>query len=501
MVPSHSTAHSAAADRRYGALAPAALTGGLAALGYALTAQTTVGYHDAAELALRAAQLGATHGPGAPLHTLAGWVATLGVGDAAAATTWISVAAGAGAAAVLTGLLRRAGLAPGLSVATGLAFAATHMVWGNAVVTELYALSTLLVAAMLTLAWGWRATGQAQLPRIITVCYGLALAAHFANVVLLPAYGVLLLLARRRGAGLRHLLAHLGLLTLGVAGIALVNVALAARVPPFGPYVPDSVGGLLLYMSGAEHAPLQPRALADYLARCVEHAVIVTQNYAFVGVPFALAGLYRMVRADAAFALFQVLCFGGFMGYFSLFGPGDYFAMVVPAYLLVSIWLAYGADAARRRWLPGWPAEVAALLPLCLLALSLQDQAGERRSAAAAAPALSFAARAFAELPPDSLVIARWNEFTVLRYQQALSSVRTDLDLVVPARTVRHYVHGVVPDYMQLVASSICTRPVVTNRPTPELEAVHDLRPLAAGSEWQRVYLRTAELCTAGQEG
>jgi len=498
MVRAHSTATSAAALARHGAEPWAWLTGGLAALGYALTAQTTVGYHDSAELALRAAQLGATHGPGAPVHTVLGSAVAAVYGDAAAATTWISVAAGAGTAAILTAILRLSRLPPGLSVAAGLAFAACSVVWGNAVVTELYALSTLLLAVMLALAWRWRAAGHVPLPLFVTGCYGLALGAHFANVVLLPAYSLLLILALRRGAGLRHLLGHLALLTLCVVAIAAANVRLAARVPPFGPYVPDTVSGLLWYMSGAEHAPLQQAALSDYLARCVEHTVIVARNFAYIGVPLVIWGLYRSVRADAAFALFQVLFFGGHMGYFTLFGPGDYFVMVVPAYLLVAIWLARGADAARRRWLPGGPREIAALLPILLLAASLLNQAAPRRAAAVAAPALAFAERSFAELPTASLVVARWNEFTVLRYQQVVGRERADLDLIVPARGVRHYAHGVVPDYLQLVAASICIRPVVTNRRTAELDAVHELRPLAAGSEWLRVYPRSSELCAGG---
>lgn len=488
--------------RNPSAFSCAALSAGIAILVYAFTAQTQVGFHDSAELTLRAVQLGATHAPGAPLHTLLGHLGIALVDQPAAVTAWISVLSAALTAGVLAALLRRCDLDAPLSVGTALAFALTFNVWTNAVMTELYALSALLCSVLLLLALRWRRSARLRLPLALAVVYGLALAAHFANVVLLPAYAVLVLLALRRGTPVPLLLMHAGLLALAVLLIAATNVLLAARVPPFGPYVPDSVSGLLLYMSGAEHQPVRVAELAVAvirgIARSVEHLLILIRNFGFIGLPFALLGLWRSVRDDRPFGVFLLVFFGGYMGYFTVFGPGDYFVMVVPAYAVLALWFALGADEARRRWLPSRPALLAAVPAAALCVLNLTTQLQPRLAGARVTTAADYAARAFATLPRDSLVVARWNEFTALRYRQVLAAERGDLDLVVPARSVRHYAHGTVPDYLQAVAAAICVRPVVTNRVTPELEVLHRLAPLEGNADWLRVYPVGSEIC--GQE-
>ena len=53
----------------------------------------SVGWHDSAELALVAAQMGASHAPGSPLHSLLGHVIALFTTQAYLGTTLLSVVA------------------------------------------------------------------------------------------------------------------------------------------------------------------------------------------------------------------------------------------------------------------------------------------------------------------------------------------------------------------------------------------------------------------------
>ena len=474
-------------------LLTATITGFAALLVYAFTASTGPGLHDSAELALRAAQLGATHATGAPLHTVIGHLLSYVFSSPAAATTWLSVGCAALTAGLVVLLIGSWVEQPWLAAAGGLAFAVLPPIWVNAVITELYAPSLLLLAGALFAIRRWEVAGHAKLPVAVVVLLALALGAHFANVLLLPVF-VLLVLAVSRSMVTALLFATL--LAVAVGAVAAANVGLALRLPPLSEYQPLTPEGLWLYMTGAEHQARAVTGAGFYLGRLVEHLALLAGNFVFVGLAFIALGVRRVFLSTPRYAWFLLGITFVWFAYFTFFGSGDYFVMIGPVYLLCSVWLALGVADLAERWSPALPevTPVAVLSTFAVAALVLQWP--ERRMMAVATSIETYVDAAFAAWPEDAVAVARWNEFTALRYAQYVQGRRGDVRLLVPARTQRHYEHGVVPDYFTYITMAVCERPVVTNKLTPEIEAQFAVAEIPGTGSW--LQLQRPDTCEQG---
>lgn len=453
----------------------------LAGILYAVTLDDGLGIHDSAELALRGYQLGGTHATGAPLYTLVAHLIMPLFATPAAATAWLSAVTGALGAGVAALLLSRFSVSPAVCVAGALVYACLYPIWGNAVITELYAPSVLLAAGAMLAAINWYRGRRTATLAVTALLLGLAIGAHFANVLLIPPF-VLLVLWVDGGRPARAAVFSL-LIGLCIVIVAFGNVWLAQRVAPFSQYQPDSFDGLLRYMLGVEHGSLDSNA-SYYLHRMREHTGIFLRNFYFVGLLLSALGLIRLFRLSRTGAGFLAGVLLVYFGYFTLQGSGDYFLMVAPVYLVCTLWLALGAEELSARWLRG---RAAALLPVLLLVVLVADQWEERRAAAYSYDIERDVAESFAMLPPEALVVARWSDFTALRYAQVVEGMRPDIDLILPAETRRQYAHGVVEHHAELVAASICTRPVVTNRVTEQMSVTYDVLELQGPQSWAQL--------------
>jgi len=466
-------------------IAAAAAAFAVTLLLYGFTSLPGPGWHDSAELSLRALQLGATHAPGAPLHTLLGHFMTLFGLSPAAATTWLSVICAAGAASVAAWLLAQWANNSLIAVAGALMFALLFPIWGVAIKTELYALSLLLVALAIYFSWCWQRNQEpaasSLLPLVIVL--GLSLGAHLANGLLLPAFALFVALQSRSA---RTTVSFCAALALCIALVALANVLLAGNVPPFGRYVPDTLPGIYMYMSGAEYELPQAKEPGFAYQRVFEHGMIFGKNFLYVGLLPMLLGAARMFRRAPNFAWLLLLSWLSYLGYFTLFGSGDYFVMVAPAYLIGSLWVVLGVvDLAEHLSQPWRVAAAAAPLGL-LAAIAVFQQFDMRRTNAAAQDVQEYQRHAFETFPQNALVVARWNEFTALRYAQVVEGKRPDVRLLLPARSERHYSYGAVSDYMYFVDSALCEQPVVTNRLDADVMGRYRVEQLDTSGVWAR---------------
>lgn len=469
----------------------------LSGLVYVNTAVFSAGFHDSAELALRAMQLGATHAPGAPLHTVLGHLGTLILGDPALATAWLSLLAASLGAGMLAWLI--ASLTPGLwlAVAGGMSYALLLPIWTNAVEIELYSLSALCILTAIVSARIWLQAGATGFPVWLALSCGVALAAHFAAILLMPVFFALLLYA----CGWRDWRpwSFCVVIAMAIGLVALGNMLLAANVPPFGEYVPLSLAGLIGYMSGSEHAPLSASGANRMLRRLIEHAGLFSRNLLYAGAILSFYGAYTAWCRDNVFTGFMAGLFLVYFGYFTLFGSGDYFMMVAPAYAVAAVWLALGAHAVGQMAAKGRHAELTGVgLLVAMAAVLLLTQFESRRHDARSNQAAAYVEESFRTLPANAVVVARWNEFTLLRYYQYRWQQREDLRLLVPARRIRHYHYGDVADYLQFVSENICQRPVVTNRITDELASAYDLQDLPDSRYWKVLTPKATNQCTGG---
>jgi hypothetical protein len=452
---------------------------------YLITLNPFVGFHDSAELALRAYQLGATHAPGAPGHTILGHLFGQVIADPAFATKVISVLSVSISVGIFAGLVYVNFGSLSLALAGSLSLAFVNPIWGNAIITELYGLSLVCLATAIVFGWRWLARGSVGYPWLMSVAYAFALSAHFANILLVPAF-VFLLLGRTRQSW-RNILQFLIFVAGSVLLIALLNILLAANQPPFGEFLPEANSNIMAYMSGAQHKPLSVWTAGFYLDRIISHGELFARYYLFLGVPLGLFGLYRLFGNQRRFSVFLFLVFAIYMGYFTLFGPGDYFTMVLPAYFVFSFWLVSGVHAFVERGKTRRSKIFACLLLLAVSALTMGNQLGSRIVEAKSAQTVDFASRAFQFIPPSSTVLVRWNEFTVLRYFQVIDDQRPDLTLMVPTVGSRWYPHGRVDDYLAYVDQVICDAPVVTNKLPDELLQRYDVELLPDNGNWYRL--------------
>jgi hypothetical protein len=456
---------------------------------YLLTTSLTVAFHDAGELALRAHQLGATHAPGAPLFVIIGhgfgWV----VPNPALAANLISVISSSVTAGLIGVLLYSQTKTITLSVSGALAFAANFTIWGNAILSEAYALSLLLIAWSTVLVFTWRKSDQNAFPLCVALLYGFSLGAHFANILLLPAYFILLFFSNNNGR--IHCIKFFITTIIFVVLTAICNIFLTMNHVPFGSVLPDSLSTLFLYMSGSQHDPLVLRDAEFLWGRITDHFSMFSQNYWYVFVPLGIIGAGRTYLHDRAIGLFLMLIFFIYMGYFTLFGAGDYFTMVAPAYFVFSFWAVLGLVFVgkfildeRFQWLP-----LLSLVVITVLSFSMQFR--DRYREAHSAYAERYVLNAFAVIPDGSIVVARWNEFTALSYMQIVKDKRADLRMLVPARETRLYEYGAVQDYLEYIGEVICESPVVTNKLTDEIEKRYRYALISDEWSWYRLHSKT----------
>ncbi len=482
MVENTATSHqlTRAVDRKTG-LIVVALGTAVTTVVYLATLSPGLGWHDSAELALRAHQLGATHAPGSPLHTVLGHMLGYVVADPAFATNILS-AAGMGIAAGLLALL--AWLIGGrLFYVAAMLFAFSYQVWASAVVTELYGPAVMFVALSSLCFWQWHLNTRSGWLLGGLLAYAAALACWFANLLFVPAIFWLIVI-RKRGLSRESSMAA-GMIALAVVCIATANVWLSLRLPSFGPDKPDSIVGLFRYMSGAMHDPLAARDLPFYMGRVSEHLFIFARNYLWLGIPVGLLGMVNLARQAPGYGGYLILLFIIQMSYFTLFGSGDYYTMVVVSYFVFSLWVVAGASVLIDRS-PVWQVVMIALLAGILI-VQLYEQLPGRRAAARQSAAQSFVDASFAVLPAGSLAIAGWQQFAPLKYAQVVQGSRPDLEIILPAATVRHYGGESIANYLDYVREQYCTRPIFTHKVTDALGEKFTLGPLTESPGWFRL--------------
>jgi len=469
----------------------AALATGLALIAYLPTASRSVGWHDSAELALTAWALGASHAPGSPLHSLLGYLATLLAQEPAAGTTYLSVIAGSLSVATLALLVYAVWKNTSLAILVALVYAFSFQVWASAVITEVYSLGMMLLAFACLFGWFWRVGGSRVYFAAMLCFYALSLGAYFGNILLLPAFIYLIWMAAPNRARYLFLLAVTMILACTLIGIA--NLVLAKNLAPSGDVFPDSLSSMLLYMSGSQHEPLEIESLSFLGSRIIEHTLIIAKSVLYIGVPLALAGIYYFDKIDRVYGYFLFGVFAIYTGYYTIFGPGDYFMMIIPAYFVMGFWIACGIVWLGDRFAYLRSGRPDLLLPVILILGLLLTQFQGRRYMALDMGPERLAEAAFVKLPKKAVAIAGWKEFAVLNYFQTTRQRRMDIRFVVPARTQRIYTHGLVDDYLNLVDMTICDSPVFSLKQTPELLAAYRLIESEEIAPWYK--LEPPEYC------
>lgn len=454
---------------------PAALLFGMFLAVYVRTAAPSVLAGDSAEFQMAAPLLGVPHPTTYPLYILLGKLATLLVpwGDLAWRVTLVSALGAALAVAALFGAARRALGSTVAATLGALALGCAPGLWNAATIAEVYALMAGLLA---TLAWllvpmeasappGWRRV------RVAALVAGLGCTQHalfvLAGMPLLAA-AVLWALVHptTRPAHARAAAAELAWLALCWAAGLLPYLFPLVQYARYGPFdgndyglprhyfwgAPESWGAALRLLGGGGLSGGLFRLPTPDAALAVLRTLAARWWFEWgpLGTALGLLGALALARRARAASLGAAWVWLATLGYLLLLGPAVQDAPVfsLPMLLPGALWVAAGG-AALIEWI-GARARLAGHALAVLLVLAALGWGYTRVPFSSKRQQWvfrEFATATLAELPPNAVVLAHWEQGMTLQYLVLAERQRPDLwiDVVEPgddawgARAARRY--------------------------------------------------------------
>jgi hypothetical protein len=424
---------------------------------YALTLAPSVMPGDYAEFQFCAAILGVPHPTGYPLYILLGKLFTLvPVGDVAyrvnlSSAVYMAAAVGVGYG-VAARLLRLAGMGRiWLAATVGPAlFMVSPTPWSMALVARSYALNALLVASVVFALIVWRSTHRPVWFYAACLLIGLSVVHHGTTYLLLPAYGLYLLLVEweirrpttddRPQANYRRLVLGAACVLLGLSPLLL----LVFRFVWGGPYYWGNPTTWTDFFSLLTGGPFHNQVfgygtdIATQWERVLFGLSELAGQYTIVGIAAGLVGMVALLyyrRAEAGLLLLMMAGNFLFAMNYSLVG----YLYFIPTYLIWAVFISVGAGwAAHALWTRlegraaqavGWAAVAMGGLALALAvgwAVGLRypniDQSGQTAKRDAALALLNSA-------PQGASLYVDWEDLSVLRFYRLVYGMRTDLTL------------------------------------------------------------------------
>ncbi|MCX6078416.1 MAG: DUF2723 domain-containing protein [Chloroflexi bacterium] len=384
---------------------------------------------DGGDFISAAATGGVPHPGGYPLYLLvARPFQRLPFGTLAFRTNLLSAVATVLAALVLYRFLldelARRGGAGFISIFGALAFGLAPFVWGQALVTEVYALQGLLVMVCL---YTWRVEQPWPGEWVRGFVLGLAAANHLTAVLMFPL--IFVSYQRQSVAPVRMIVSR----CLGILGGLSLYLLLPVRAsfnPPINWGNAATLDGFFWLLSGKLYAPyVFGLGWADMLLRLRSFAGLLLEQFGWAGVLLGFYGLFsvpgRLMRAATLWLAGTALIFS------VLYGASDSQVYLMPVWLAFAIWMAYGAQdlfellAGRRRF------EFAA--GVVLMTVLLMQVPGSLRQVDVSDDfrARDFIEQTLAGVPTDALVfVAGDQQIFPLWYAQFGLGRRTDILIV-----------------------------------------------------------------------
>ncbi|MDP9456665.1 MAG: DUF2723 domain-containing protein [Actinomycetota bacterium] len=473
---------------RPGAASLGAVVGLFVFLLYLGTLAPTVLYYDYPELfdpamlQAEASVLGIGHPSGYPTYMMLTHLFTyLPFGDGAYGVNLASAVYGTLAIVAIYGVaLRLSGYA---AAAVGaLALGVSPLFWSQAVIAEVYTLNALFIAVVVSVLLLWRDRRNDRYLLLAAFLMGLSLTHHLTSGLLIPA-GLAFVFAvdrkKLRRPGL--LLKGLGLFLVGLLPYLYLPIR-AAMEAPLNEADPSSPGRFLLLVTGGSYllkllADLETGAapgsdevpsrsqpiLQDVADRLTIHGEYLYAQFPLLLMLAGLLGALHLVRKDRAAALLLGITFLGWLVHALTYGVEDYYIFLLPAYVILSLFVAVGVGVVLRkasslagRLVESPRSRTALVLVLSGLALAVplfgvresyasEDRSGEdfgRRTIESVAE----------NVAPDATVL---HHRSSLWYMVLVENRRRDLTLVDPFKTSwLRYEDVVWPDRLNATQSA-----------------------------------------------
>ncbi len=314
---------------------------------------------DGNELATVAYQLGLAHSTGYPLYTWLGKVFTfIPVGDVAHRVNLMSAALGAGAVALLYGILVTLTSRRIPSAFAALFFAFSLTFWSQTGISEVYAPNAFMVALMLFLLLQWakrelhdKGSGG---PRWVSLSlmyflafalvFGLSLGTHLSNLGFVPALLIFVLLVNWRvftqplkllGGPFSFLLGCAQFLWLPYKAGTLVDAPMARNAP-------NTVRGFYNYTIGAFPQMKFAFPLWALPERVVVYLYLLWQNFGVLGALLGIFGMWEMLFRRTRHFYLLASMYLVHLVFFTQYRVFDLDVFFIPAHLIYAIFAGYG---------------------------------------------------------------------------------------------------------------------------------------------------------------
>lgn len=331
----------------------------LPALVYLLTFSPTIYWRDSPEVVDAAYTLGILHPAGSPVYSLIGKIWTyLPIGTIPLRTNVLSLLA-ALAAVALTGacatdIVSRiaSDLSPREKSLTAtlpaLLFSFSAPFWHNALITEVYTLNILFVAATVLLTLRWERTADERLILGSGFFYGLTLGIHAPSVFFVPAF-LGFFLWKNVSRQLKKLPTVLFFVLLGLSAYLYLQVR-AMTDPPFNWGNPKTLSGFWTQVSDEKDRIYHFAQInkPDSFTQLRDRAAMATKDLTPFLMLFSVIGGFALRKRPALLILLMGILIGNLL----FFVGWDTGTIFFPSYfvlaLLASAGMAYFFGPARR---------------------------------------------------------------------------------------------------------------------------------------------------------
>lgn len=520
----HSTLVTGNRTRLYGALIAAAAFAALAAIYVRTLLPGPVG-GDAGELQYAGPLLALVHPTGQPLYVSMGyvWSRLIPIGSAAYRMNLLAAACAAAACGTTAWALYALYRRPAVALAGGLTLGLGATFWSQAVIADKYAFSAFFAALVTALALVWvRARARPGSDRwlyALSCAYGLGLLHHRSLLAFAPGLALLVLL-HERGRLWRNWRRTL-------LCLALVLLPALVVYPLFLPWAqsrqlspllwqPHSAGDWLDWMLerhviAGEVLNFDTTGDTSLAARIGMYAQTLLADYTLPVLLIAAWGAVAMAARDPAAGLFLVGTFAlaGALGA-NFRGNERQFTYYLPSFVVLIY--AYGAGLAAgwemlSAWLRGkrWPARLAAAAGIALMiavavsqflyaypARRIDAVYGQpldvwRQTLKTGTQGARLAELSLPRLAPDPIVLADWEQATVLWYYRHVEGVRPDMQVTYPIDRLDEAMASGRPVYLARTLAGAGKRyplsmagPLIAVLREPETQAPPDATPLGA---------------------
>ncbi|MBN1311222.1 MAG: DUF2723 domain-containing protein [Anaerolineae bacterium] len=433
---------------------------------------------DAGELQYAGPLLALTHPTGQPLYVTLGflWSRVIPVGAMAWRMNLLAAVSGAAGCAFLTWIVDRLYRGPVIGLAAGLTLGLGGTLWEQAVIADKYAFSAFFASLVTGLALWW--AGEHDQPHgnkllyALALAYGLSLLHHRSMFMFAPGLGLLVggIEYKRLWQDKRRTLicAALVLLPALIIYPLFLPFAQSRNLSPFL-WQPTSLfdwvnwwlerhvltGEVLVFDSGTTWAQ-----------QLLSYAETLRRDYTLVVVVFSVFGIAFLVRrqpATAAFLLVTYTLVGAFGANYR--GNIRQFTYYLPSFVVLGYAYGIGLGESQRFMRERVEAQLArmhileAVIGAVLIAGVMLMQFGRayplQRLKATYGQPLDIYRQTIksgnmgerlvadlADLPQDAVVLADWEQITVLWYKQKVEGVRPDLILIYPIERLDDFADG-----------------------------------------------------------